>query len=159
MGDRGPVPKREDQRLRRNKDEVETETITVIGQVPIPALDFENLGIENPHPLVLDLYRSLAESAQSRFYEPSDWQTARLTMLLINDMISVRRDKDGQPYPISAVKIQAVHQMMNTLLMTEGDRRRVRLEVERKPSGPDAKVTSIEDLYRKRLGLLPAAQN
>lgn len=150
LGERGPIRKRDDQRVRRNKDEVETEKVTAIGLVSIPPL-----GLDNPHPLVEDLYRSLAESAQSRFYEPSDWQYARLTMLLLNDMIGTRLDKDGKPYPISAVKIQAVNQMMTSLLMTEGDRRRVRLEIERKQSGGDAKVVSIADAYRERLGMLP----
>ncbi len=132
----GPIPNRSDQRVRRNK--VDIDKVPVIGSVRVPKLD-----IENPHPLVTDMYDSLKDSAQAKYYEPSDWQHARLTMYLMNDML--------QKPKISAMMLSSVIQMMTPLLMTEGDRRRVRMEVERTPSGPGAEVVSIADVYRQRL--------
>lgn len=145
MGDRGPIPKRDEQRIRRNAEYKDIEKVTAIGQVPIP-----DLGLDDPHPLVTDLYRSLTESAQRRFFEPSDWQYARLAMYTLNEMLQMT-DKDGDKRPISAMKLQTINQMLSDLLMTEGDRRRVRLEVERQPTGGDAKILDVADLFRQRL--------
>jgi hypothetical protein len=148
MGDRGPIPKRDDQRIRRNAEYKDIEKVTEIGPVPIPPL-----GFNNAHPLVEDLYRSLTESAQNRFFEPSDWQYARLAMYALNEMLQAT-NKEGEKIPFSAMKLQTINQMFSDLLMTEGDRRRVRLEIERnQPSGPEAQVLSIADKYRDRLGL------
>jgi hypothetical protein len=48
MGARGPVPKRSDQRVRRNKDDggLEVEKLAAVGPIEIPDLD-----IEDPVPL------------------------------------------------------------------------------------------------------------
>jgi hypothetical protein len=43
---------------------------------------------------------------------------------------------------------------MTSLLVTEGDRRRMRIEIERKKTadtGEDAKVIKMSDIYRDRL--------
>lgn len=135
----GPVPNRSDQRVRRNLPDVPINKVEVIGSVAVP-----ELGIRNPHPLVTDLYESLKDSAQSKYYEPSDWQIARLVMYLLEDMLTNTGGK-----AISSLKISAIHQMMTTLLMTEGDRRRVRMEVERNPEG--GTVLDVADLFRQRL--------
>src|SRR5690554_1755318 len=43
MGTRGPIPKRSEQRIRRNKDEGSAvEKITAIGRVEAPPLDFDD---------------------------------------------------------------------------------------------------------------------
>jgi hypothetical protein len=142
----GPIPKRSDQLIRRNAQEVPVEKITAIGSVPIPELD-----IAQAHPLVQDLYQSLKDSAQRQFYEPSDWQTARLVMFALNQELNATF-KDGSQRPISAVKLQVINQMMGSLMMTEGERRRARLEIERTHDGPMGTVTQISDIYRERLG-------
>ena len=142
-GTRGPIGKRDEERIRRNKDDLPTETIPAIGTVEVP-----KLGIRNVHPIVRDLYNSLSESAQSRYYEPSDWQVARLTMHQIDEYL-----KSGKQ---SAMMLASISSLLTSLLMTEGDRRRVRMEIERKPAGGTATVTSIADAYRERLGLAPS---
>lgn len=138
FGERGPVRKRSDQRVRRNKDEVATEKLGVIGVVPVPPL-----GFSDPHPLVSDLYKSLRDSGQSRYYEPSDWQYARLALHFADQLL-----KSSRP---SAQLLVTVNQMLSSLLVSEGDRRRVRLEIERNQSGADAKVLEVADLFRQRL--------
>jgi hypothetical protein len=131
----GPVPKRSDERIRRNKD-VPIESVTAIGTVDVPELD-----LPDPHPLVVDLYGSLRESAQSRYYEPSDWQYARFTLHFVDFLL-----KSNRP---SAQLLTAVNTMFTDLLVSEGSRRRVRLEVERSDSGGD--VIDVADIFRQRL--------
>jgi hypothetical protein len=142
----GPLPKRTDQLIRRNIPEVPVDKVTAIGKVPIPALD-----IDHAHPLVVDLYQSLKESAQNKFYEPSDWQTARLVMFALNQELTATY-KDGSTRPISAVKLQVINQMMASLMMTEGERRRARLEIERDQTGASGEIVQISDLFKQRLG-------
>jgi len=134
----GPIPKRSDERIRRNKPDVPVEKLDAIGIVQVP-----ELGIDDPHPFIVDFYESLKDSAQSRYYEPSDWQYARWLMYAMNDYISGRKP--------SAVMFQSINTALSDLLITEGERRRVRLEIERGQSGQeDAQVTSIEDYFKKR---------
>src|SRR5690606_5981412 len=74
VGTRGPVPKREDERRRRNKNEDGIETTTVkVDEGPVKAPDVDT----EWHPIAQEWFSSLRESAQSRFYEPSDWATAK----------------------------------------------------------------------------------
>ena len=131
----GPVPKRDDERIRRNKPDVPTDIIEMIGSVEVPAL-----GIDDPHPMVYDLYYSLQESGQAKYYEPSDWQFARFTMHFVNELLH-----QGRP---SAMMLQQVNSMLSNLLLTEGDRRRVRLEVERETA--EGKVIDVADMFRER---------
>lgn len=133
----GPVPKRDDERIRRNKPDEPTTVIQMIGEVGPPALN-----IDNPHPLVQELYDSLAESGQAKYYEPSDWQFARFTMVFINKLL-----KTSTP---SAVMLQTVNSMMADLLFTEGQRRRVRMEVERADTAEGGKVLDVADIFRER---------
>lgn len=132
----GPIPKRSEERIRRNKPEVAIDSITVIGKVPQP-----DLGLTDPHPLITDLYESLKESAQSRFYEPSDYQYARFCLHFADLLL-----KSNRP---SAQLLASVNQMLTDLLVSEGSRRRVRLEVERSDSGGD--VIDVAGLFRQRL--------
>lgn len=138
MGQRGPVPNRSDQRVRRNKPEVPIDKVVSIGVVDVPPLDFPN-----PHPLVSDLYKSLQFSGQAKFYEPSDWQYARIACFFADQLL-----KSSRP---SAQLLVTVNQMLSSLLVSEGDRRRVRLEVERNQSDGDAQVLQVADLFRQRL--------
>ncbi|MGW1740020.1 phage terminase small subunit [Nocardia sp. NPDC001965] len=136
MGTRGPVPKRSDERIRRNKDEVPIEKIEAIGPVEVP-----DLGFKNPHPLVKDLYDSLSQSAQSQFYEPSDWQYARTALFFLDKLLRSARP-NGQ-------MLATVNSMFTDLLLSEGARRRVRLEVERNQAAGD--VIDVAEMFARRL--------
>lgn len=137
-GKGGPVPKRSDQRRRRNKPDVE------VAQAPGAA----NVSVPHPepdwHPIARDWFVSLAESGQARFYEPSDWQTARY----VSEAMS--RNLSGEKF--SAVLFASVMSGMSSLLTTEGDRRRLRLELERAAAvdaDEDAAVAKLDE-YRAR---------
>lgn len=138
MGARGPVPKRSDQRVRRNKDEVEVEKVTPIGAKMVVQ---PPLAIQDPHPLIVDFYYSLGESAQAQFFEPSDWQYARFVMHHANAMI-----RSSKP---SAQMFAGVTAALNDLLVSEGARRRVRVEIEREQK--KGQVVDVAEMFRKRL--------
>lgn len=148
-GTRGPIAGRSEDTIRRNIGDPITK-IDIKGPVEVP-----ELGIKNPHPIVADLYESMRDSGQAQYYEPSDWQYARLTMHLLNDMIKPKRvkGKDGRyrQSQVSAMMVTSINQMLTSLLLTEGDRRRVRIEVERNQGGGEATVTPISDVYRDLL--------
>jgi len=136
MGVRGPVPKRSEDRIRRNKDESgPVEKIAAIGTVDVPPL-----GLEDPDPMVIDFYESLKNSAQARYYEASDWWLAKFAAKAIDDYLKNDRGKAK-----SAMMLQTVLSMLSDLLMTEADRRRLRLEIERNPNGEDSNVLDITD--------------
>ncbi len=147
-GTRGPIGKRDEERIRRNTPDVPTTTITAIGLVPVPDLGFD------AHPLVVDMYESLKDSAQSRYYESSDWAFARLTMYAIDDMLKGKGDEKR----ISPMMLASVNSMLSSLLVTEGDRRRVRIEIERnKNNGEEGKVLQVADLFRQELTRRPGS--
>lgn len=137
MGTRGPIPKRSDERIRRNKDDVEVTRIESSGVVLQPELE-----LEDPHPMIVDFWNSLGDSAQSRFYEPSDWQFARFTLHFADKLV-----KSGRP---SSQLLAAVNSSLTNLLVSEGDRRRVRLEVEREQANAD--VIDIAKMFEDRIG-------
>lgn len=137
MGVTGPVPKRSDQRIRRNKPDVPVDKVSAIGAVRVPELD-----MPDAHPLVHEFYLSMRESAQAKYFEASDWAYAKLTLHFTDLLL-----KSGRP---SGQLLSTVQTMLSELLVSEGARRRVRLEVERSGSGV-AEVLEIADIYRKRL--------
>ena len=136
----GPVPKRDDERIRRNVPEVPTTKVEVIGDfTPQP-----ELGFPDPHPIVRDFWESLPGSAQCRFYEPSDWQFARLALHFCDKLLKSEKP-NGQ-------LLSVVTSMLSELLVSEGSRRRVRMEIERKPSTDEQQVVlSAADRFRSRL--------
>jgi hypothetical protein len=97
--------------------------------------------LSDVHPLVNELFLSLKDSAQSRFYEPSDWAYAKFTLHFADVLL-----KSSRP---SGQLLSTVQTMLTDLLLTEGARRRVRLEVERNQS--EAAVLDVADMFRARL--------
>jgi hypothetical protein len=136
MGTRGPVPKRSSERVRRNKDETPVEKVTAIGTVVAP-----KLGLDDPHPLIVDFYEALAGSAQAKYYEPSDWQFARFTLHFADKLV-----KSGKP---SSQMLAAVNTALTDLLVSEGARRRVRMEVEREQT--NGQLADVAQLFRDQL--------
>lgn len=144
MGARGPIPKRSEERRRRNVGDGPSPV-----QAPAGApLDLPPLPDPDPlwHPIAADWYLSLRSSGQAAFYEPSDWAMARYAAELMSRVLSSDRAPNGQ-------LVSALDSVMARLLTTEGDRRRARIELERKPAAREvpAGVTAIAD-YRASLG-------
>jgi hypothetical protein len=143
MGAHGPIPKRSEERRRRNKGDGPE-----LKQAPAgPPEDLPELPEPDPnwHAIATDWYLSLRESGQAAFYEPSDWAMARYAAELMSRGLSSDRPPNGQ-------YVAALNSVMTSLLTTEGDRRRARMELERKPSGPKLASVSPLDAYRDLAG-------
>lgn len=161
MGDRGPVPKRENERRRRNKKpppkKGKTSTPNTGAKPPTADKDW--------HPLARNWYDSLKKSGQSEFYEPSDWMMAFMVAESIsrdlNDQVVAVPEKTGEPVyakvPMKGASLSAYLKAMSVLLVSEGDRRRAGIELERagtkKPGDEEQPpgVVALSD-YRSRLG-------
>lgn len=159
MGDRGPVSKRSDQRRRTNDDGIPVDHAEGAEVVEVPAAD------PAWHPVAVQWFESLAKSGQSTFYEPSDWGTAvmlaeAMSRELSDQPIVVGKGKDAtvemHKVPMTGAALSAILRGMTSLMVTEGDRRRVRLELLRpKPDGEEggnADVTWLDDARRRATG-------
>lgn len=141
MGARGPIGKRSEERMGHRSKEEKAEVTKAPGAlvVAVPAPD------ELWHPIALRWYEALAESGQSRFFEPSDWAAAQYAAEAMSRNLNA-----GQRF--SAQLFAAIWSAMNDLLTTEGDRRRVRMELQRpQPRDGNEGVTVLDD-YRATLG-------
>lgn len=143
MGSRGPVPSREADlaRPRHRKGGDAAPVTTGAWRAPIiPDPDPEW------HPIARQLWDSLATSGQADHYQSSDWAYA---YSVCEDLSYYKRSgkRSGQ-------MLASIYSAMTALLLTEGDRRRVRIELERPPDehAEDAAVIAIAD-YKKALGI------
>jgi hypothetical protein len=153
MGERGPVPKRTEQRRRTNKDPAGPVTKAAAGAPSASRSRTQASPASRPpvadrkwHPLARRWFDALKRSGQSRFYEPSDWMTAVVWAEILSQQLKAEK--------MSAMMLTAWDAASARLLVTEGDRRRMRLELEKpKPVDEDqaAGVASMES-WRARLG-------
>lgn len=130
MGSRGPAPKRSSQRRRTNEPATKVVSAPAGAEVVVPEPS------ESWHPIARSWYDSLSLSGQSVFYENSDWQSAYV--------LAESMSREFKPQPIvvgddvqfheaapKAASIQAWMKGFAQLLATEGERRRVGLELQR----------------------------
>lgn len=145
MGARGPIGKRSEERMgHRSKEERDSITKAPSGAPE----DLPDLPDADPswHPIATDWYLSLRESGQAAFYQPSDWAVARYAAELMSRVLDCsERGPNGQ-------LVAALNSVMSSLLTTEGDRRRARMELERKPAGLKLASVSPLDSYRDIAG-------
>lgn len=152
----GPLPKRSIERRRRNVSS-DVDTVVVTGAVDVPPVP---TGL---HPIARRLYRSMTLSGQAVYFEPSDWEAARFAAEVITNMLwyprrrgkdgTILRDKTGHPFPrrerarISAELLAVTWKMLTDLLVTEGARRRARIEIDRQRSAGERGIDHL-DSYR-----------
>src|SRR5690606_598920 len=133
----GPVPKRDSQRRRRNKDNGPTTHGQARGASFIPAAD------PNWHPLASQLYDAIESSGQSDFYEDSDWAYAQIVCEALSRALNKGRRMSPQMF-------QSSQTAMSNLLATEGDRRRLRVELSKAPeAAPDERAAeaALNELF------------
>lgn len=158
----GPVPKRQAERRRVNTT-TESGVDMRVDRVDLQNFDGEVVEAPEPnpdwHPAALAVWNAACESGQRIFWEPSDWAVLALTCSQISqeyaeDLIieKVKRPMYGGEgggeelvygsRPMPAGKFSAVMKVMSDLGMTEGGRRRIRIELERgERKGEDRKVS------------------
>jgi hypothetical protein len=141
MGDRGPVPKRDAVSRNHNREASDTG-----GELELS----EPLGPAAPEwlpPFAQWFYEQFRWSGQAIYYTPADWAVLTMTA----DMVGHLHKKP------SAVMMASVLHACSGLGATEGDRRRIHIELARRAGGdPDEKhaVTQM-DVYRNRLQQVP----
>lgn len=139
----GPVPKRSEERSRRNKPENEGSVPLSKGERVahrIPAVD------ANWHPRAKQWYRSLSRSGMRDYYELTDYETARILCDALTEYYK-------RP---TAMMLATILQGMTSLGVTEGERRRMRIELEDpKEAETSASLVAI-DTYRAQLGVQEA---
>jgi hypothetical protein len=81
------------------------------------------------HPMAKQWWQALRVSDQTAFYQPSDWQHAYTWTELLS-----RQLNSDKP---SAMMLTAWDSAMARLLVTEGDRRRVNIELGRGDDGEE----------------------
>lgn len=142
MGVRGPMPNREEDlarpRSRKGSEEQEAKK-GLMRRVTVPRAD------PDWHAIAKQLYNSLKTSGQADFYQQPDWA---LAYALCDDLSHYKKSSKR-----SAQMAQTLYSALGNLLVTEGDRRRVRIELqEPEPETTSAAVLAITD-YKRKLGM------
>jgi hypothetical protein len=153
MGERGPAPKRDAERRRTNEKETPTMTVeaSILAKpVVIPEPDPEW------HKVARRVWDSFPESASSVLLEPSDWALLFLACEDLSRELKPRKvqigvDGGGDPIiveaslPMPGAKLNAILKLMGNLLATEGDRRRLSIEVNRAAHKAAGEETAPKD--------------
>lgn len=143
MGSKGPIPERKAELLgHRSKEELAGDTVSrvrIATKVTVPRAD------SAWNKIAKRIYDSAKVSGQATWYEPSDWAL----LYFVCDEISYYLDSGR-----SAMKLTAINQMLTTLLLTEGDRRRVNMEIDRGPV-EDTAAQAARSFYENMLGTTP----
>lgn len=130
MGKRGPAPKRNEQRQRRNKDAILQEVEITSAPASQPPTD------QSWHPAARRIWDAMGNSGQTKFYEATDWAYAQFMCDLITDYMTAGKG-NGQ-------MVSSILSGLSSLMLTEGDRRRAGVELQRVDT--NAQNTIVEDM-------------
>lgn len=160
----GPIPKRSEERRRRNKPDRPVDRVAIDGDIddlfgdgtPDPAVE-RRIQADDPdllepaekpafdedwHPRVVELYDSLGKSGQKIFYEASDWAVARILCESMSRDLKPQWTNVGSAeepdmrqieQPLKGANLSAYLKGFAELGMTEGARRRMSIELSRRP--------------------------
>lgn len=137
----GPVPKRSDERIRRNADYPEATKAPLEGDFVAPFAEDENW-----HPIAKQLWQSAQKSGQSRFYAETDWMMLYimcdgLTTSLRPQFVGTAKRYNREAgvteevpltarVPMNGATIAAWKNWASGLMLTEADRRRLHVELQ-----------------------------
>jgi hypothetical protein len=102
--------------------------------VPVPR------GKSSWHPVARRWYNSLKASAQSSYYQPSDWERAQFLAELMTRALNSAK--------VPAGLVATIMSGMSELLDTEGSRRRVGMEIQR--GAPEEEANNAADIEEAR---------
>jgi len=171
----GPVPKREEERRRTNKTTESgasnaAEHVVVLHELlEDPYLVSAPSPNPNWHPLATMHYWAARKSAVREFYEPVDWAALFLTLeqmslwLKPQEVLVQQGEMAGQTVemvvPMPGGVLSSIMKSLGSLMFTEGDRRKLRMEVERVSgaarleAGPTAAAgDNVIEIRKNRLG-------
>lgn len=160
----GPPPKKDSERRRRNKTPESEGSLSsipamvvnidelLVGEVEIPVPD------EDWHDIAIMMYESVTKSGQVIWMEPSDWAALYLMCESISrdlnpQVVGITEDGDviKDTIPLKGASLSSYLKAMASLMMLEGDRRRLRIELERqKRIDAAAEGGVVVDIVQKR---------
>lgn len=160
----GPIPKRTEQRRRQNKEDRDvsnSQAWPMPENLPVPD-DYEvKPPDENWHPIAKSFYVGSLRSGQVYYYEASEYE---LLYLLCE---SISRDMKPQVVgidpetgevkrariPLKGTSLNAYMKVMGDLLITEGSRRRAKIELTRMELEPDnSRKNNLQSLKDRLAG-------
>lgn len=166
----GPAPKRAAERRRTNTPAAGDPRILDVSalpdDLPFPIKDevvapSKDDVYEDWHPMVQQMWDSFLSSGSALFWEPSDWQVARLLCeSLSRDLgeqvvgITPLGDVVKDQIPLKGASLNAYAKLMSMLMLTEAERRRAGLEVKRDRWGAARLGAPVVSLSERRAELL-----
>ena len=127
MGVHGPIPKRTDRPGGYRPEARAKKAAAGTDGISRPRAGAPTLATKQPpgardwHPIAKRLWKAAGESGQSIYYEASDWA------VLYSLMDDLTYYKNGAKR--SGQMLQTIMSSLTTLLLTEGDRRRLQVEL------------------------------
>jgi hypothetical protein len=137
----GPAPKPASKRRRANKPRTwgAAEPVTA----PAASPQDRELGLEDPHPLIVSMWENVQKSCEATFYGPADWERLRLELWYANEVMR-------NPRPTAW---QQVQRGLSDMLISPAAKRRCAIEM-KAAAGPDSdEVAAVSMLsgYRDKL--------
>jgi len=139
----GVAPKPASKRRRRNVPASygAAEPVTA----PAAPVGDRKFGVDNPHPLVTDLWTAVQSSCEARFYSEADWVRLRLELWNANHAMTSGR-------PISGHTWAAVQHGLTELLISPAAKRRAAIELWAAGPDPDENAAvSMIGTYKSKL--------
>ena len=162
------VPKRSEERRRRNKTDESGNSIEITKVTIDPASleDTTLVGAPDPNPdwhwLPRMQYEAAKRSAIRDFYEPTDWAKLFFLCEVLDTHLQDQEEINpvtGEiimipPKPINGATLSSLNKAFSDLMFDEATRRRLRIEIERvnAPTGPVVAPPGVTDLRTRRLG-------
>ena len=108
-----------------------------------PSHDRE-LGIDNPHPLIVDMWDAVQTSAEARFYSEADWVRLRLELSNASRVMQTAR--------VSPTAWQTVQHSLSDMLISPAAKRRAAIELQAAAPDPDENAAvSMIGTYKSKL--------
>jgi hypothetical protein len=139
----GPAPKPASKRRRRNTP----RSYGAAKPTTAPAAHVQDrvLGFD-AHPLVVDMWATIRESAESKFYSHADWERVRWELWYANTAMRSPR--------LSGQSWAQIQHGLNDLLISPAAKRRAAIEL--KPPGPDTdEITAVSMMSEYKAKLKP----
>ncbi len=117
----GPAPKPASKRRRANKG----ASYGAAEPVTAPAAHVQEraLGIDDPHPLVVDMWNTVQSSCESRFYSEADWGRLCFELWFANRAMRSGRPTSGHTWAV-------VQHGLTELLISPAAKRRAAIELQ-----------------------------
>ena len=120
----------------------------MLGAAPAAQSHDRELGIDDPHKLIADMWTAVQESVEARFFSEADWERLRFELWYANQAMRSGR-------PVSGHAWAAIQHGLTELLVSPAAKRRAAIEL--KPAGVDAdEVAAVSMLgtYRSKLPVM-----